>query len=115
MSIIQIILIAFAAFALSRVVLNFRRGSLGLAGLAGWSVFWVAATIIVIRPETASALAKILGVGRGADAIVYFALVAAFYLLFRLFSKIESLERQITRLVRSLALKDMNDESHEGK
>jgi hypothetical protein len=114
MSIIQIILISFAAFALSRVVLNWKRGALTLAGLAGWTAFWIAAAAVVIRPETASALARFLGVGRGADVVIYLALVAAFFLLFRLFAKIEAIERQLTKLVRMLALKDVNDERHDG-
>ena len=108
MTSIQIVLIAFAAFAISRVVLRFRRGGMPLWQLAAWTFFWAMAIVVVLRPETASALARVLGVGRGADVIVYLAVVAAFYLIFRLFAKLEDVERQITRLVRDEALRDLD-------
>lgn len=111
--VIQYLLLA--AFA-AAIVLTWRRqrqGALPVASALLWSALWIAAGVIVARPETASALARFLGVGRGADVIVYLALVAAFYLVFRLFVRMESLERQLTKLVREIALKDGGGETHE--
>jgi hypothetical protein len=112
MTLIQIILLAVFLLALARAVSGYRKGQLPLTQLAAWMFFWIAAGYVVVRPETTSMLARLLGVGRGADVVVYLALVAAFYLIFRMFAKIEALERQLTKLVRGLALKDMKDESH---
>jgi hypothetical protein len=110
MSAIQIVLVAFAAFALTRVVLRFRRGGLPFVHLALWSVFWLAVIVAVVQPETTSRVARFLGVGRGADVVTYLALVLLFYLLFRMFGKLEDLERQITRVVRAAALKDLDEQ-----
>jgi len=112
MTVIQIILVAFSAFALFGVVSRFRRGDLTLTRLCLWIVFWAAVIFVTLRPDTTSRLATRLGVGRGADVAVYLALVAAFYLLFRLYVKIEEVERQITKLTRETALKDLDREHH---
>jgi hypothetical protein len=110
MSVIQLVLVAFAFFALSRVVMRFRRGGLPLVHLVLWFLFWSATIVVALRPNTSSRVAAFLGVGRGADVVVYLALVLVFYLLFRSFGRIEELERQITRVVRAAALRDLEDD-----
>lgn len=103
---IQIILVAFALFALARTVSQFRRGRIGVIWTLGWSVVWVAVGIVVFLPNTAQVLARVLGVGRGADLVIYVALISLFFLLFKLFVKIEALERDISTLVRETALEE---------
>ncbi len=109
MSAISIVLICFAVFALSRAVLRFRRGGLPLLHLGLWVLFWSAVIVVVVQPSVTSRLATLLGVGRGADVVIYLSLMSLFYLLFRMFGKIEDLERQITRVVRAAALKELDD------
>ena len=108
-SAIQWVLVVFAAFAVSRVILRFKRGGLPLLHLGLWILFWIGVSVAALQPQTTSALARLLGVGRGADVVIYLAVVALFYMLFRAFGKIEDLERQITRVVRAAALRDMDD------
>ena len=109
MSVIQIILVAIAVFGFGAAVASYRRGNLGLKQMMLWTLLWGAIAIIVIRPETASEAARRLGVGRGADVVVYLSIAALFYLQFRLFARVEDQERQITRLARELALKDLKE------
>jgi small membrane protein len=106
---IQIVLVAFAVFALSRVLLRFRKGGLALVHLVTWFLFWAGVIVAVLRPATTSAVAAWVRVGRGTDLVMYLSVVALFYLLFRMFGKIEELERQITRVVRAAALKDLDE------
>ena len=65
--------------------------------------------MVAVLPQTADALARVVGVGRGADVVIYLSLIAIFYLIFRLYVKIEQVEGEITRLVRKLSLDDLND------
>ena len=109
MTLIQILLCAFALFAMSRVVIRFRKGGLPLVHLVTWFLFWAAVIVAVLRPATTSAVASWVRVGRGTDLVMYLSVVALFYLLFRLFGKIEDLERQITRVVRAAALKELDE------
>jgi len=109
MNVIQIILTAFAAFGFLAAVSRFRRGGIGLRQLTLWSLLWAAVIGVVLRPEIASDVARRLGVGRGADVVTYLSIVALFYLQFRLFARVEEQERQITKLARELALKDIKE------
>ncbi len=106
---IQIVLVGFALFAFSRVLLRFRRGGLPVIHLFLWAAFWGGVVVVAVHPQGANAVARLLGVGRGADVAIYLALLAIFYLLFRQFGKIEDLERQITRLVRVHALERLGE------
>lgn len=111
MTVIQIVLILFAVFGFAAAVSRYRRGGLSFRQFALWSLLWVGVAGVASRPESATIVARRLGVGRGADVVVYLALAAVFYLLFRMLARLEDHERQITRLTRELALKDL--ESHE--
>lgn len=110
MSIIQIVIIVFAFFAITRTVFQFKRGALTIAWLLFWICFWALAGVVAALPQTADTVARLVGVGRGADVVIYFSLVALFYLIFRVYVKIEKVEGEITRLVRKLAMDEFNDE-----
>jgi hypothetical protein len=111
MTAIQIVLIAFAVFALSRVILRFRKGGLPLVHLVTWFLFWAAVIVAVVRPATTTSIASLVRVCRGADLVMYVSVLVLFYSLFRMFGKIEELERQITRVVRAAALKELDDQA----
>jgi hypothetical protein len=64
----------------------------------------MAVASLVLTPNITQWFAKLLGVGRGADAVFYLAMVALFYLHFRTESKFRRLEHQLTKLVRKLAI-----------
>lgn len=109
---IQFLIIAFAVFAAAKAVWQFKQGALTLVWLFFWFVFWGAVVVVSLLPSVADVLAEAVGVGRGADLVIYVSIIALFYLCFRLYTKIESVEQEITRLVRTLALDDIDD-SHE--
>lgn len=110
MNIIQIFIIAFAVFAVSRATWQFRKGTLTIAWLMLWVLFWIVAGVVAVLPQTTDVLARVVGVGRGADAVIYLSLIALFYIVFRVYVKIEDVEREITRLVRKLAVDEIDEE-----
>ena len=112
---IQIVLVCFAAFAMSRALIRYRRGLMRMLHLELWGLFWVCVMVVARRPEVTDLLAKWLGVGRATDAAMYLALLLIFYLLFRSFGKIEDLDRQLTRVVRANALREMEQDLTEDK
>jgi small membrane protein len=103
---IQIVLVCFAVFAMSRVFVRFRRGGMRAAHLGLWGLFWTLVVVAALRPETTDLFARWLGVGRGVDTAMYLSFLTIFYLVFRLFTKLEDLDRQLTRVVRANAIKD---------
>ncbi|MBI5794306.1 DUF2304 family protein [Candidatus Uhrbacteria bacterium] len=114
MTLIQILIVVFALFALSRTVWQFKRGTLTFVWLLFWLVFWLCVGLVAVLPQTADMVARVVGVGRGADVVIYVSLIALFYLIFRVYVKIEQVEREVTGLVRKLAL-DEQDEGQKGQ
>jgi small membrane protein len=103
-SLIQLLLLAALAIALAGTLRRGRVGSLSRIETALWSALWISAAVVVLRPDLSSRFAALVGVGRGADAVTYAAIVALFYLVFRLFLRIDKIERDITAVVRRDAL-----------
>lgn len=104
---IQIFLLIFIAFFLSRVFLRSREKVISAKTSLFWTIVWIIALIGILLPATTSKIATLLGVGRGVDVIIYLALSLLFYLVFRLYVMIEDIRREITSLVREIALSNI--------
>ncbi|SRR6266511_1307569 len=70
----------------------------------------------VLVPEHANAVARLLGVGRGADLMMYLWVVVTLFIILLLYLKIIELNRTITQIARHLAIShpmcpraDLND------
>lgn len=99
--------VIFSVFALSALALVWRRRGEGLLsgrGVLWWSIIWLAVAALAWYPNSSQVLADVLGIGRGVDLLIYCALVFLFFTIFRLNIKIESLQRDITKVVRRAAL-----------
>ena len=64
------------------------------------------AIVCILFPELTTLVAHRLGVGRGTDLIVYLFIVAAMFLFILVHSRIASLERAQTQLVRQIAMQN---------
>lgn len=104
--VIQILLVVFLIFAVSRVLMQLKSGNLTASSFIFWSALFLIAIIGVVNPELTTKIANMLGIGRGADVIIYISIVLLFYLVFRLSITIEDLRHEITKLVREIALKE---------
>ena len=104
---IQILLFVFIIFAVSRVILRFKDGEVHLGALLFWLFVWTGAVFVVLSPAKTTKFAKLLGIGRGADIIIYLSLALLFYLVFRINVLVENLETRISQLIREITLKDV--------
>ncbi|HLD60926.1 MAG TPA: DUF2304 family protein [Patescibacteria group bacterium] len=112
MFLIQFLLIAFFLFAIYKVVRRFQAGDVPRQMLIFWLCFWVVAAVIVLFPvPLTSYFAELLGVGRGADLVVYVALALLFFMVFRLMVKAEKQSKEITVLTRKIALLEAEDKT----
>jgi small membrane protein len=103
---IQFILILIIVVILSILFLKYKKGELVLKHLLAWMFFWLIALTVVVFPNLTNIPAGYLGIGRGADLVVYFSLIFIFYFLFKFLIKLEKIEKEITRIVRKIALDD---------
>lgn len=103
MSVIQIFILLVVAVVWWRLYARLKQHELTHWEFLEWFALWLAMAVVAVNPGAASSLAAFFGVGRGADLVVYLALLLVFYLLFKIFVRLEKLERQLTKLVRHLA------------
>jgi hypothetical protein len=102
---IQILLILFVLFALSRAYLRFREGKIRPLEFVFWLVVWIAAIVAIAAPRTVGYVSSAFGIGRPADLILYVAVILLFYLIFRVYVAIEGMQEDITKVVREVAIK----------
>lgn len=104
MLLIQLILVIFLIFALTRVILRYRGGQLTAIEFGFWSMLFLIAAIGVLAPQLTTKAATFLGIGRGSDLAVYASIVVLFYLVFRIYILIEDVRQEITQLIRQIAI-----------
>jgi small membrane protein len=108
--IIRILLIAGLLLPLAVAFLNRSRArSVNVVVL----VIVVIGVALVMRPDEANRLAAWLGIGRGADLILYCWLVSSLCVLLYMYLRILDLEQMMTRLTRELALRHPATPAHD--
>lgn len=103
---IQIFLLAFFLVAVIKVISRYHYNELSFKGAVAWVIFWLLGGWIVVDPDSTFFLARAMGVGRGADAVVYVGMAGLFFMIFRLMIKIEKLNKDISSIVRAHSLKE---------
>lgn len=66
---------------------------------------------LVWHPESANAIAGMVGIGRGADLLLYCWVIISLLLVFVLNARIHFLHRELTDLARAVALKEAENTS----
>jgi small membrane protein len=114
MSPIQIVLTVFFGFLVLRVLVITRRGRIRWPGALLWVAVWTVGLLAVWFPEVTTRMARVIGVGRGADAILYLSIALLSYLVFRLYVLLDRQEQALTRLVSELALRSAAESQEAG-
>ncbi len=107
---IQYLLVLVFIYGLARSIVKFRNKELSKINLLVWIFLWLVGIVTVLVPDTTFSVAHFFGVGRGADLVIYLSLTFLFLVVFRLVSKTEKMERDITKLTRNIALDKVNKE-----
>lgn len=101
---IQVFISLFVIFAIWRLIVKFKKVELKNSEFWLWLLFWILAGVVAWLPGITTEAANLLGIGRGADLVFYVSLIVLFYLIFRIYLKLEKMERNITKLVRRDAI-----------
>ncbi|MFH1072273.1 MAG: DUF2304 family protein [Nanoarchaeota archaeon] len=103
-NLIQVLVLIFAVFALSRVILRMKSGNLSVREFIFWSLLWLLAILFFVFPDWTTSIALFFGIERGINLIVSVSIILLFYLIFRIYIKIESVEQEISEVVRQIAI-----------
>ncbi len=106
MNLFQILAVPLLAILFVRSMVKLIRGSqprgVALFGVA----IWLAAGVAILQPELTIRIAKLLGIGRGADLVLYFLVITYLLSCFYFYNRILKLESHMTEIVRQLTIRD---------
>ena len=103
---IQIIAILFASFAWSRALFRFKDRKINSSEFVFWSSVWFGVIVISLMPKFIGYFSTYLGIKRPIDSIIYASIIIIFYVVFRIYVKLENFEQQLTKLTREMAIKE---------
>ncbi len=101
---VSVLIVVFVLFAWSRAVLRFREGGLNFKEFCTWTLIWALIVLVVLFRSTLGFLTRFAN-QRPIDVIFAGSTVLLFYLLFRIYVKIDRMDQDITKLVREFAVR----------
>lgn len=106
---LKIIITLFILSTLLKLFKTKKSGKISTSNFILWSILWVSVGIVFYRPELSTQLALTLGIGRGADLLIYASIIAIFYLIFKILARLEKINTDITKITRSIAINKAED------
>lgn len=100
----KIFLIVFSLFAIARAKKQYEKRQASWYWAVVWSLMWVVVILVALMPQGTDAIATYVGVGRGADLLVYVAVVFLLYANYRSLVRQQKMSEDITELVRKIAV-----------
>ena len=76
-----------------------------------WLSIWTLGALAIIWPRSTMLVARWLGIGRGADLLLYSSVLLMLVGFFYVYARFRRLDRQITLLVRRLAIENAEREA----
>jgi hypothetical protein len=101
----QIIALIVIAFFLGRLFWQKRKNHINRAEFYFWLLFWSLAAVAIIFIKWIDEFIAGLGFSsQGIDVLFYIAVILLFYLIFRIRLRLESMEKDITRITREISI-----------
>ena len=103
----QIFSIVLACVAITKSYLGFRAKVESLQLFLFWVAAWIAIVVVAIFPSLVDKVIANFGNGRaGLGTIFGMALVFLFFVVYRLYLKLERIEQNLTKTIQDLALRE---------
>src|SRR5712692_3625185 len=101
---IKILAVVLALLGLRRLIVRYRRGGTLTVEFLTWLLVWSGIGVVVFIPGKTDEFAHWLGVSSGFHALTFLSITGLLFAVYRLLSRVQAVERDITRLVRLGAL-----------
>lgn len=102
----QVIILIISIIGIALGYYRYRNDSFSTMVFTLWMLVWIAVIFVTLFPQFTTALALVFGLGRGLDAVYIVAILFLFYIVFKLYNKMEKQKKRINDLVSELALKE---------
>jgi hypothetical protein len=110
MIVFQLIAVPIVLLLFLRSIYRLVKGHRPRWGPLLGAAIWLAAAVAIIRPELSNEVAGLLGIGRGADLVIYIVAISFVASFLYFYQKNRKLESEITEIVRTLAIRRALDE-----
>ncbi len=104
LDLLSIAILFFVLFAWSRAVLRFKEGGIGFKEFFVWTLIWAVVVLLILFRDRLGFLTRFTTLQRPLDVVLAGSIILLFYLLFRIYVKIDSMDQSVTKIVRELAL-----------
>ena len=111
MNLFQISALAIVASLFVLSLLALLRGWTGRREGTAWVSIWFLAGLAITWPDLTTRVAKALGIQRGADLVLYCAVISMLSGFFMVYVRLRRLRRDVTLLTRRLAIEQAHDAS----
>lgn len=102
----QIIALIIILFFIFRLFWQKQKNQISKNEFIFWQSFWFLSIIMVFSLKKIDQLVATLGFSSsGIDVLLYLSIIFLFYIIFRLRLRMEKLEKNITKIVREIAIK----------
>ena len=109
--IFQILVVTYAIFTLLTTFWRRHRRQITFWLFMGLSFSHLGILWVTLFPYSTYPIAHFFGIGRGADFVVYTAILIILRILFYLYSQNRHMEQKLTQIVRHLALTEETNDS----
>ena len=104
MTIFQILILIFVAFVIYKSTRRLIKKEISLWLFLFWISIWIFVAIVGTFPVIIEKAAELVGIGRGVDLVIYTAVFALFYFLFKIYVRVSKVEKDISQIVRKIAI-----------
>lgn len=103
----QIFAVLLAVIAISKSYVDFRSRLESLQMFVFWTATWIAIVVVAVFPALIDILINAFGGGRtGLGTFFGMAIVFLFFVMYRLYVKLERIEQSLTKTVQEIALRE---------
>ncbi len=99
--------ITFALLVLAivyKTIIAYKKREFLAPFTIAWLTLWLILLFFIIQPSLLINIARELGISRGVDLGIYLSIIILFYLVYKIYAKLNSLDKNLTQIIRHLAL-----------
>ena len=105
MTLVQFLIAGLIILFLIKTVSDFKKKRISRSSFIFWFCLWLIILIVAFIPQVTNFLAGLIGVKRGTDVATYFSILIIFFILFKIISRLERINQEITEIIRHITFK----------
>ena len=114
MTVFEIVIICLIqAFFLPILFFKIKNRTLSIFDFSFILILDTVLSLFLVYPSLFTYISGFFGIARGVDIFIYFSIIALFYIVFRIYFKMEKLKQDLTKLNREMSIRMMENKNPE--